>query len=78
MQKQKGTPLVQLTRHLGLLLKCLGEKQLVNPQDWVFLLGSVCFEAAACWSMHCKTENQENLIETHTFVYAFEHTCQSF
>ena len=41
--------------HLRLLLECLGEGQLFSPQDWVFLLGSVCCEAAACWNMHCKT-----------------------
>lgn len=47
-----------LSKLISLLLECLGEKQLVSPQDWVFLLGSGCCEAAACWSMHCKAEDQ--------------------
>jgi len=49
---------VQLNKQPRLPLKCFGEKQLVSPQDWVFLFGSVCCEAAAYWSMHCKTEDQ--------------------
>ena len=41
-----------LNQQAPLLTECLVVEQLVSSQDWVFLLGSVCCEAAACWSMH--------------------------